>query len=759
MLITLCCLFSFTSYSIFSYNKTLKKEISPFLFLGILFSLFFIEFIGLYGLNIHYSTFFILDIFLISTLCAFFYIFFIKKIFNNRFDKEFWKKLGNSYLHNLVYLFIMIFFITFLLFFHLNSEIINSDNIFYQALSMHYLSIKSNTFSSFIINNNYSSLSYSIVGYYSFLASLGLKQVLLNYPYFNMFLYFYLIFSTVYYINMKFIKTSWINILLYLCIFSFVFLIYFYASKSLGYLLYGNYTSSFFFGLLIIPSLFTTKNRSFHYKYIIPLLLLSMLFYNETAILCGVVYLITYFIFLLFIKKKVNGLFITLPTILCLVINLYLWFCYYIANKKNLYQSELLVFKLLPLLVFLTIFLIICVILLDLLKNINFKYSKYFSIYMKLNKIFIIPEIKLTNTNWFCLLQKKNRIKLTKVIIGFIITCLFVCLMWFGNWKILFEMHDDLLTKNWIIIGSIIFFFAFYISFLFLNQNFFFNFYVLLVFTSFIIFFITAFLDNNAFKSGILYRLIFASITMIPFLNVATVYLYVSTILYTFIIIIINRQIKKYNIDSINQNSKLYIKNKFFKVISMTSITSCAILSSILTPSLMNINKNSLLTFSNIQTNFYGKMSINTVYQLSKFNFNNKLTFATIPLPIINQTSTFNIKYMYFMYYWTINSFINNIEAKHYITQPAFINPKTKEYFNEISNKNWENDILPYYKYLVIRTFNKKFLNFIYDINKNKITDFKLVKNINNQLFIFDNENYNQIKDNIFYKYNNNKFL
>ncbi|MBO6073213.1 hypothetical protein J6P59_06465 [bacterium] len=73
---------------------------------------------------------------------------------------------------------------------------------------MHYLSIKSNTFSSFIINNNYSSLSYSIVGYYSFLASLGLKQVLLNYPYFNMFLYFYLIFSTVYYINMKFIKTS-----------------------------------------------------------------------------------------------------------------------------------------------------------------------------------------------------------------------------------------------------------------------------------------------------------------------------------------------------------------------------------------------------------------------------------------------------------------------------------------------------------------------------------------------------------------------
>lgn len=759
MLITLCSLFSFTSYSIFTYNKTLKKEMSPFLFLGTLFSLFFIEFTGLYGLSISYTTFFILDIFFLTITCIFFYIFFLKTIYDNRFNKEFWKKLKVSCLQNLVYLFVMIFFTVFLLFFHINALRINSDNIYYQALSMHYLSNKTNAFSSYIINNNHSALSYSIVGYYSFLASLNLKQILLNYPYFNMFLYFYLILSTIYFINIKFVEKSWINILLYICIFIFIFLIYFYGSKLLGYLLYGNYTSSFFFGLLIIPSLFISKNKQFHYKYIIPLLLLSMLFYNETAILCGLVYLVAYFIFLIFMKRKIRGIFITLPTILCLAINGYLWICYYFANKENLDTSELFVFKLLPLVVFAIMILLICVIFLDAIKNLNLKIFKNISsIYIKLNNIFTLPKIKKINTDWFFLSKKRNINKFYEIAIGLIITGFFVFLMWIENWKSIYDMNTDLLTKNWIIIGSIIFFILFYTSFIFLNKNFFFNFYILLVFISCVIFTILVFLDHSAFESGILNRLLFASITMITFLNPATVYLYVATILYVFVIIIINKQIKKYNFNTINKNSTLYVKYKFFRIISMSSITSCAVLSSILTPCIMN-NKNSFLTISNIETNFYGKMSIETLYQLSKFNFDNKLTFSIIPLPIINQTSFFNIQYRYYMYYWNINTFLNNIQTNHYFEQPAFINPKTMKYFYEISNKNWEEDILPYYKYIVIRSFNKKFLDYIYYINKNKISDFRLVKNINDKLFIFDNENYNQIKDNTFYKYNDNRFL
>ena len=51
------------------------------------------------------------------------------------------------------------------------------------------------------------------------------------------------------------------------------------------------------------------------------------------------------------------------------------------------------------------------------------------------------------------------------------------------------------------------------------------------------------------------------------------------------------------------------------------------------------------------------------------------------------------------------------------------------------------------------------FLNFINEINQNKITDFKLIKNINNQIYIFDNKTYNQELSNIFYYYNNHKFL
>ena len=122
MLIALCSLFSFTSYNIFNYNKTLKKEISPFLFLGILFSLFFIEFTGLYGLGISYTTFFILDIFFLTITCIFFYIFFFKTIYDNRINKLFLKNIAINSLQNLAYFFVMIFFTCFLLFFHSKSE-------------------------------------------------------------------------------------------------------------------------------------------------------------------------------------------------------------------------------------------------------------------------------------------------------------------------------------------------------------------------------------------------------------------------------------------------------------------------------------------------------------------------------------------------------------------------------------------------------------------------------------------------------------
>ncbi|MBO6095423.1 hypothetical protein J6P11_05510 [bacterium] len=137
---------------------------------------------------------------------------------------------------------------------------------------------------------------------------------------------------------------------------------------------------------------------------------------------------------------------------------------------------------------------------------------------------------------------------------------------------------------------------------------------------------------------------------MIPYLNPTTVYLYVATILYTFIIIIINKQIYKYNLFFINKNNQLYKKSKFTKVLTLTSIMSTATLSSILVPTL-TYNENTLLSFSNIETNFYGGVSIKTINQLKNFNFNNQLTFAIIPLPIINTTSKFNTNYIYFMTY------------------------------------------------------------------------------------------------------------
>lgn len=756
MLIALCSLFSFTSYNIFNYNKTLKKEISPFLFLGILFSLFFIEFTGLYGLGISYTTFFILDIFLLTITCIFFYIFFFKTIYDNRFNKLYLKNIAINSLENLTYLFIMIFFTCFLLFFHSKSEYIYWDNIYYQGLATHYMDNKTNSISSFI-NNSFSSLNYSIVGYYSFLASLGTKQILINYPYFNMFLYFYFILTCIYYINIKYIKNSWTNILLFLSIFAFVFIIYFYCSKFFGYLLYGNYSSSFFFGLLIIPSIFTTKNKQFHYKYIIPLIWVSMLFYNETSILCGIVYFITYFIFLLFIKRKINGVFITLPTILCTMMNIYFFICYYVSGKKDITQLDLMVFKLLPLVIYLIIILWIIVSFLDLINYLEFKFfKKFLQTYKKINNILTLPQINKLNNDWFNPWKINTINNIYKIIVGLIITGLLAFFMWFGDWNDFYNYET--LTKNWMIIGTIIFIILFYISFLFLYKNPFFNFYVLSVFVSFGILFISKFIDPTAFDTFILYRWIFGTITMIPYLNPTTVYLYVATILYTFIIIIINKQIYKYNLFFINKNNQLYKKSKFTKVLALTSIMSVATLSSILVPTL-TYNENTLLSFSNIETNFYGGVSIKTINQLKNFNFNNQLTFAIIPLPIINTTSKFNINYKYFMTYWNTSSYLNNIEAKYIASPPAFVNIKTKKYFYNITNQNWEEDILPYYKYIVIRSFNKMFLNFINEINQNKITDFKLIKNINNQIYIFDNKKYNQELSNIFYYYNHHTFL
>ncbi|MBO6042679.1 hypothetical protein J6P52_06085 [bacterium] len=277
---------------------------------------------------------------------------------------------------------------------------VNSDNIFYQTLASNYNNKKNNYFDSYIISNNYSYLSYSIVGYYSFLASLGLKEILMSYPYFNMFLYFYLILTSIYYINIKYIKNNLINIILFLCIFAFIFLIYFYGSYYFGYLLYGNYTSSFFFGLLMIPSLFTSKNKKFHYKYIIPLVLVSMLFYNETALLCGVVYFITYFIFLLFMKRKIKGVFVTLPTLLCLILNLYFWICYYFSTKKHISESEITIFRLIPFIVYLIVLLLIVTILLDIIVSLRLKSLKNISLfYLKINNMLTLPKIRLLDNN------------------------------------------------------------------------------------------------------------------------------------------------------------------------------------------------------------------------------------------------------------------------------------------------------------------------------------------------------------------------
>ncbi|MBR4486477.1 hypothetical protein IKS57_03880, partial [bacterium] len=171
---------------------------------------------------------------------------------------------------------------------------------------------------------------------------------------------------------------------------------------------------------------------------------------------------------------------------------------------------------------------------------------------------------------------------------------------------------------------------------------------MLLIFTSYAIYAILTRLDSSIYHSSILIRLLTTSIFMLSTFNPAIVYLYVATILYIFIVIIINKQMQKYNLIFINKNNQLYKKVKTIKLVTFSSLTTSALLCSICIPSL-TYNKNTLLSFGSIETNFYGGVSINTIYKLERFNFNKQLTFSTLPLPIINSTSRFNVKRGYFI--------------------------------------------------------------------------------------------------------------
>lgn len=700
MVISIVFFTSFFTYLQFIDNKFKKeKTTTPFIFAIVLLAIWELLVIVFYGEGISYEILNYLFLLTYSLVIFIFLCLFTKNIL------KYWnrRKVFKSALFYLPFFCSLLFLCIVLLYYHKNLEPVETDQLYYQYI-MNYFHRKG----SYIIppNINEPLLLYSNIGLYQFGASFGFQENMMLMPYLTMFLFFYGIFTSIFFIFDKFITKDTIKLISYLFFFILTIVFYvFFSFQNKWTILVGNYETAFLLLIFLIPSFLKIKKLTHQQNF---LLFFAYLFLNETSIMVLPIFIIPYIsIFLSRKNRREFSIDLFFAYISLFLFSLYLLVCDLLFVRIGYIESHLL-FKFIPLsfgiLFFVSIFLIA-------FWKYKFKYLSHlkiiYNVTMKIDSYWNQSDLF---SLWFN--NRKNFIKNIMNIIFFSITVIFIFLT---------LLYIDFPVKGWLFEST---FFGIMLSLLFLKIiifnkkdtiNSFALYFIWLMILSFLVGLI---LTGNNIDSNITDRFFYTTI----YLNKGS-----SSIAKDFVFLIALSYIAFNPLKKIFPAWKIHTFANYKKwgIVAGISLYTLGSLSYVASLTFQEIGISGYLTFQSIDNNFFGSISKNTWKILQTYDFNEKLVFSDIPLPIINSTANTIIKHSVYGEYWNLLYFYSNWKD--------FRNLEGKSLSTKNSN-NLKKFFFPYFEYVVLRTQDKFALQILYSMRA-----YKEIDSINNQIIIFKN--------------------
>ena len=133
----------------------------------------------------------------------------------------------------------------------------------------------------------------------------------------------------------------------------------------------------------------------------------------------------------------------------------------------------------------------------------------------------------------------------------------------------------------------------------------------------------------------------------------------------------------------------------------------------------------------------FSKKTINTI---NKYNFDNQLTFADFYLPAVNNNIKYNLGYGLYTPYSQLGMWYANFSNKH------FYLPTT----GSLLIGNHYQTFLANYSYICLKANDTFFIDMVNKMHN----QFKLIDNVNNEVYIFKNINLNKELQDQFFAYN-----
>lgn len=713
MIISISILSSIFSYTEIVKNKVKKKRseliTSPLIFIFLLLGLW--EAINLFTLDFYasYNLMFIFYVVSYSIIISFFLGLNVKFWIKNWLH---WKE----FLYNSPVLLICLFDVIFFLFYY-QKELVQPDLLYWYGMINELHTLGHNSFSIQILQK-YS--AYLATGIYQYGASLNVFSKFYLFPYFQTYLFFYILTVSTYVIVDKYFSNHILKeniIFISIClVFTFFYIFYNFGNKYDG--IEGDWISCSYiliFTLCYFSTINSIKNK--YYFFLIPL---TLLFINETVTALLPFLLLSMIpVTIIFRNKYKFSLIFEIILIIFFIFSIYITFTITFQYFSSEYTiNKWLYFGISAITYFLILGFFLCFLLKIYYKNKNYKINQNFFIrWWSKNTI-----NKLNVDNWF--INKRSWTKFGVIVVTtflliisifnifstqvwppliFAISLVFLICFIYADIKIIIQWRQDI---------------YFYYFFIYLFVIFLFN---LITFKTGI----TSFMTERLLYSGIMlngnYMEGIKNIVLVSFM----------------LMIAINSKVNhfKYNF---NKSSKAK------KIFTWLNVSTAIGVSCIPVPIYQYFfYEESFPSFKAPNNLFHFGFSKNTIDELNSMNFQNKLTFCDFYLPTVNSSS-------HFIQGWGNYNPYNDINIT-YIT--LLYDPYYDVNGNKLTNFNltrYKESILPYYSYVVLQADDVKFVNLI-----NSMQDqFHLIKNVNNKIYIYENMDVNADKQNSFIKYN-----
>lgn len=697
MLISLSIFTSIFTYSQSASDNFWKKNhgniYTPFIFILTVISTWEIINLLTFNTGINYS---LLYLFYILFYVAIIFVFAINTLLF--FLKN--KRAAKYLLRKIPLLISLVFIAIFFLFFYRKYQTYQTD-MWYWYQFMNDASEKGNNLFS---SSPYFISKYSIyipIGIYQFGSSLSISQRFYLFPYFTTFLFFYACITSSYCIIEKFLNKKLVLLnIFFICAVVFILIFYiFYCFSDWWPTIEGDWVSPSYFLLLVIPFLLDLKFAK--NKKIIWIIPFFTFFISESSVLSLPFFIASILIVIYFGRKKYK--FIISDFLLGL---LFLFFSIYIfltmslnINLGKLYIGE-------------TIFSYLMVLTV-LLYYLLLKFNDFYRInFLKFNFL-----ISFWNSNFLCIAGNNNWFEPKKYfkqifLIGILSLLFILCIF-----DIPHSNTNDKFQEICQIITTIIFLICVIKIVRTQKNNLFFNFLVVFCLIFFITHIVSIGFNINSDFWG---RLQYSGLT------VGTAYIVTPKIIVLLIFVVMfavdfNKQLWVFSIIIHKHN------NRNLPYLLSTLVLAPTICIPI--PLYQVLNEGLTLPSLEIPQNLFSfGLSESTLQKIHNFNFDNNLTFSDIFLPSINSTAKTNLQMSFYPPY-------NQMDFFYYLLSIANFKNIDGDRINSYNKDVFENEILPYYSLICLKSNDSFFLN----IMKENSSQYHLIENINQKVFIFKN--------------------